>query len=579
MKQLYFILFTIITGVSAFAQTIYSENFGTTATGNPVVTTYTGWQNSSPIVYAGTASARTTTASTGYSGASGSVNVFLGVTSGVGQYFQVSGINTSTHQAENLALSFGYIKSAATGAAMLIEVSTDGSAWTTLTFTDNTNASWNYVTIAGGQIPSAANVYLKFTNTSTATSSAPNFRIDDLKLVDTTASCSFQFGTSTTLCDNLTYNIDTYTATIPFSGAGNGTYIVTSSAGTVGGDNPTTVAAGNIVVTGINEGVSITVTVNGNNCTDVQSVVTPQSCKPVNPLPLYDGFTYTANSNLGDNQYWLAGNTGDEILVSADNLSYTGLSTVGNAATYGGAGREAVTPFTPTSDGKIFASFLMKVTDYSGVTTDGTSTSFATFTDGGMGNYKSRLFVKKADTQYQLGMDVASTTTNFASNLLNVNEVVFVVTSYDFAANILKLWINPDVATFNESVTPAATLTPTTALTGFGGFLLRQDAATNTPNLTFDELRIGTAVENVVLSVQNNQIEGFSMYPNPTKNQLFINTANNLTKNVAIFDVLGKQVVNQQVAGNSMNLNLNTGIYFIKVEEAGKTVTKKLVIE
>jgi hypothetical protein len=60
---------------------------------------------------------------------------------------------------------------------------------------------------------------------------------------------------------------------------------------------------------------------------------------------------------------------------------------------------------------------------------------------------------------------------------------------------------------------------------------------------------------------------------------LYIYTANNLTKNVTVFDVLGKQVVNQQVAGNSMNLNLNTGIYIIKIEEAGKTVTQKLVIE
>lgn len=578
MKQLYFILFTIITGVSAFAQTIYSENFGTTATGNPVVTTYTGWQNSSPIVYAGTASARTTTASTGYSGASGSVNVFLGVTSGVGQYFQVSGINTSTHQAENLALSFGYIKSAATGAAMLIEVSTDGSAWTTLTFTDNTNASWNYVTIAGGQIPSAANVYLKFTNTSTATSSAPNFRIDDLKLVDTAAACSFVYGTPTTLCDAITYNIDTYTATIPYTGAGNGSYTVTASSGTVGGDNPTSVAAGNITVSGVNEGTSLTVTVNGNNCTNEQLIVVPQSCKPINALPYYEPFDYTASSALGSTQMWSNANSGDEVVIAAGNLNYSGLTPIGNSATILGAGMECQTPFTSTTSGNIYAGFLMNITDYSNVTTDLTETTIAILTDGVASNFKARLYLKKNGTQYQLGFDSATTTTNYYGTNFNVGDVVYVVLGYDFAANTLKAWFNPDVATFTESTTPSLTATPSAAITSLGGFVIRQDTDTKTPSITFDELRIATTLPEI-LKIDSNFIQGFSMYPNPTKNQLFINTANNLTKNVAIFDVLGKQVVNQQVAGNSMNLNLNTGIYFIKVEEAGKTVTKKLVIE
>lgn len=577
MKKLYFILLTLITGVTAFAQTIYSENMGT-PTGTTAIATYvTGtapatFQNGAPIVYTGTADMRATTASTGYTGASGGGNVFI--TNNTDRYFQIDGLNTSAATSENLQLSFGHHKSTAAATTELkVEVSTNGTDWTQLTYTREGGTGWALVTIGGGVIPSSNSLSLKFSQTVTT----PQFRLDDIKIVNTAASCSFVYGAPTTLCDAVTYNIDTYTATVPFTGAGNGTYTVTASSGTIGGDDPTSVAAGNIIVSGVNEGVTLTVTVNGNNCTNEQLLVIPQSCKPINALPLYDGFIYNVDSNLGDNQYWSYGNTGDEIVVVNENLSYTGITPIGNSVIFGGLGKEAVTVFTSTSSGKIFTSFLMKVTDISGVT-DAASTAVAVFTDGGIGNYRSRIFTKKVDTQYQLGLDVASTTTNFASELLNVNDVVFVVMGYDYDANLLKLWINPTVSTFDESVTPSASLTPGTALSAIGGFLLRQDNA-STPNITFDELRVGTSVENVVLGVQNNMIEGFSMYPNPVKNQLFINTTNNLTKNVIIFDVLGKQVVSQQVAGNSMNLNLNTGIYIIKVEEAGKTATQKLVIE
>lgn len=579
MKKIYFILLTLISGVSTIAQTIYSENMGT-PTGTTLIPAYvTGtapatFQNGSPIVYTGTADMRATTVSSGYSGASGGGNVFF--TNNTDRYFQIDGLNTSSITTENLQLSFGHYKSTnAATTELKIEVSTNGTDWTQLAYTREGNTGWALVTIGGGVIPSSTTLSLKFSQTVTTA----QFRLDDIKISNSAASCSFVYGTTTTLCDAITYNTDTYTATVPFSGAGNGTYVVTSNFGTVGGDSPTTNATGNIIITNIPEGTDVTVTVNGNNCTNEQKIVTAALCKPINTLPLYDGFSYAVGSNLGDNQYWSNGNTGDEIVLVADNLTYTGVTPAGNSVSYGGAGKEVVTAFTSTSTGKIFASFLMKVTDYSLVTTDGTSTSFAIFTDGGVSNYRARLFVKKTGSQYQFGLDTASTTTNFASELLEVNDVVFVVLGYDFDANSLKLWVNPTVSTFNESVTPSATFAPSSVLSAFGGFLLRQDAANTTPTITFDELRIGTSVENVILSVENNVIEGFAMYPNPTKNQLFIHTANNLSKNVQIFDMLGKQLLNEKVDGTSLEINLQAGIYIIKVEEAGKIATQKLVVE
>ena len=76
-------------------------------------------------------------------------------------------------------------------------------------------------------------------------------------------------------------------------------------------------------------------------------------------------------------------------------------------------------------------------------------------------------------------------------------------------------------------------------------------------------------------------IAGLSLYPNPVSgNVLNITSAANLDMNVAIFDVLGKQVINTKVTNNTVNVsNLNAGVYIVKVTEDGKTATRKLVVK
>lgn len=75
-------------------------------------------------------------------------------------------------------------------------------------------------------------------------------------------------------------------------------------------------------------------------------------------------------------------------------------------------------------------------------------------------------------------------------------------------------------------------------------------------------------------------IDGLSMYPNPVSgNVLNISSSANLDMNVAIFDVLGKQVINTKVTNNTINVSsLTAGVYIVKVTEDGKTATRKLVV-
>ncbi|MEL1245607.1 T9SS type A sorting domain-containing protein [Flavobacterium sp. DGU11] len=88
-------------------------------------------------------------------------------------------------------------------------------------------------------------------------------------------------------------------------------------------------------------------------------------------------------------------------------------------------------------------------------------------------------------------------------------------------------------------------------------------------------------VDNSVAGVKDNMIAGLKLYPNPlTGNVLNISTDANAVKTVAIYDVLGKQVLNTTTANTSINAsNLTSGVYMVKITEEGKTATKKLVVQ
>ncbi|MBA3987039.1 MAG: T9SS type A sorting domain-containing protein [Flavobacteriales bacterium] len=84
-----------------------------------------------------------------------------------------------------------------------------------------------------------------------------------------------------------------------------------------------------------------------------------------------------------------------------------------------------------------------------------------------------------------------------------------------------------------------------------------------------------------ILSLGENTVGGFSMYPNPTNTgSVTITTKTNQNKNVVVFDVLGKQVLSKKLLGNTLNVSsLKSGIYLVQVTEGNTTSTKKLIIK
>jgi len=569
MKKIYSLLLLVMTSVS-FGQTFYSENMGTTASGNPLITAYTGFQVGSPVAYTGTGDMRTTTVSTGYVGASGSVNVFLSNTT-TAEYFQIDGLNSSAYSAANLQLKFGYLANSVANAGLIVEVSTDGSTWTPLTYTTNTNTSWNLVTIGGGVIPSSATLSIRFTQpTLTA-----QIRIDDVSLTNFDPSCTLVLGIPTTVCDASTLGLDTYTTTIPYTGGGSGSYNIVPTSGTVGGDNPGSVAAGNIVISGVTENTALTVNITSGSCS-YQSNITSPECKPVNALPFTESFPYTVGGSLNAEQKWSLVNSGDNITIAAGSLAYTGITASGNSATFVGTGGESRTLFTSTNTGYVYASFIVSATDLTNVTADLANTYFALFTDATGGTTNARVWIRKNGTQYQYGLGTGAAPTDWDPTLYDAASVQYVVLSYDFTGNTLSLFINP---TIGGSAAPTIAVTPTAPFANLGGFMFRQDSATTTPTIVVDEVRID-ATPNFTLGTRQNEISGLKVYPNPVSHgTLFIETAANAEKTVTVYDVLGKQVLNTVTSTNAINVSsLRGGVYVVKITEEGKTATRKLVI-
>ncbi len=414
---------------------------------------------------------------------------------------------------------------------------------------------------------------------------APTFRASNDSAV-----CDLSLTSTTAACDAFTAGTDTYTVTIDFSGGGTSTYTVTSTSGTVGGDSPSSMASGTITVTGVSEGTDITVSVTDGGLCDLSSMVTSPTCVPSNTLPLYEGFNYTVGANLGDQPNWRNINSGDEILVGGPGgLTYPGLASSsgsGNHVAFDGVGIDAVLEYTPIAAGPLYASFIFNVTDQSAVTN--TAGGYFAGISANDTSYDARLWLvpnpNAASNTFNVGIGNTAAPT-LTSATYATGSSIFVVMNYDMATGNINAWVNPDSATFGGTQ-PAPTISAVDAsiATSLSRFILRQDSASETPFILFDELRLGTSwaqVTPATLSVDEFNTNSFKIFPNPTSlGYVNITSTNSEAMSVNVFDVLGKQVLNQTVRNNRLNVStLKSGIYIMKISQNNTTVTKKLVIK
>ena len=81
--------------------------------------------------------------------------------------------------------------------------------------------------------------------------------------------------------------------------------------------------------------------------------------------------------------------------------------------------------------------------------------------------------------------------------------------------------------------------------------------------------------------VQESTIEGLSVYPNPASgDRIYITTKYNDDKEITIYDVLGKKVLQTILSSKELNISsLTSGVYIIQIKEDDSIATRKLIVK
>lgn len=80
------------------------------------------------------------------------------------------------------------------------------------------------------------------------------------------------------------------------------------------------------------------------------------------------------------------------------------------------------------------------------------------------------------------------------------------------------------------------------------------------------------------VSAQSSKDLGF--YPNPVSTgKIYITSKTSLEKEVTVFNVLGKQVLQQQVSKELSVSGLSPGVYMIRIKEGEVVATRKLIVK
>lgn len=348
--------------------------------------------------------------------------------------------------------------------------------------------------------------------------------------------CDLVLGDRDANCDAFTSGIDTYTVTIEFTGGNTSAYVINASTGTIGGDDPATMASGTITITGINEGTNFTYTANntttGGSCDLTVNIDSPTcisaNCSAVGDIIITEIFNNADGSDTDKEWIEILNTTGASIDMSGwtlrdnDSDSHTISSLTVPANSYVVLGQSSDTSLND------------------GVTVDYVYTGFV------LGNGDDEV--------------VLECTGNVIDEVIYDNGDTFPDpngASMELSTNHLNATDNDNGAAWCEGTTD------------IGAGNLGTPGAVNNCGVT--------------LATGTNEIAGFSIYPNPVVDGLLvITTLNSSAKNVYLYDLLGKLVYANSFNGTNNELNLgklNSGIYILKLEEGSSISTKKLAIK
>lgn len=324
-------------------------------------------------------------------------------------------------------------------------------------------------------------------------------------------------------------NNDQVTVNIPYSGSDNTiSSVTTTSAGTVGGDDPALTADGTITITGLGEGDAWNITLSGGDCdgTTLSGTVASAQCDPVSLV--INEINADPDATDGDANGDGTVDTTEDEFVEIYNTSSASI----DISDYTIADANSVRHTFPT--GTILP-----------------ANSFITVFGGGTPTGINGL--SQVASTGSFGLNNGGDSVILADN----NGVTLIEITYGSeAGNNQSIGRNPDfTGPFVEHST----------ITGNGGALF-------SPGLENDDTS---------LSIDQVETSKFSIYPNPSNgSSVTISSTGNAAISVQVYDILGKQVKNEILVNNTLSVsNLKSGVYIVKITQNEASTTKKLVIK
>ena len=345
--------------------------------------------------------------------------------------------------------------------------------------------------------------------------------------------CTTVLTTETVACNTFTIgdNNDTYNATIDFiNGNVGNTFVITANAGTVGGDNPSSVEAGTITVTNIPEGtdleLSVSNTADGGVC-ELSTIITSPVCIPL-----------VLNEVLFDPPNDLPGDANGDGTRSATDDEFVEFFNNSNSAL-----------------------------DISGYSLSDAAQLRHTFPNPTIIPANGVLVVFGGGTPTgAFGGALVQTASEGALNLNNAGDAVIVANAegriaLNFNSSDVPLSFGSD-----QSVTRNPDIT--------GDFVLHTDA---NASLLYSP---GLKVDGSTLSTLEFEQGRFMIYPNPARGgNVTIKSDISGSKDIEVYDINGRQVLKTTTDGNSFNVDgFNTGLYLVKISVDNISKVSKLII-
>jgi len=386
--------------------------------------------------------------------------------------------------------------------------------------------------------------------------------------------CDLYVDTISSTCDsNTSEDTDTYTTTFDYTGGGTTNYTIdTGGVGTVSGDDPSTVAEGTIVVSGVAENTDFVVTFTGDSsnssCDFTRSISSP-NCNPSLGLPYNDSFDYPDGSLISSSNWNnFSGTEGDLLVTEGKVLVQHGTPSEDAGVSFGAV------------EGVLYYAFDFSVNNPGEPISGGDYEYFAMFKDDGF-SYRARIDIVTANNEgsdFTLGISsTGSTADTIWPDDLSFDTTYRVTVKYDQDQNIAQLWVNASSET-DASILGDDESDPGTSITQFG---LRQSDSSQNEGILIDNLSISQTFNETLSADQilsSNQTIG--LYPNPT-NKGFVNITTNVSGVITanIYDILGKVVISSKIHNNRLDVSsLKAGMYVIKIKQNDIITTKKLII-